>query len=165
MKKLRELVPWKHSSEKAPSKQPNWPGSLQREMNRLFDDFFTGFGIEPFAGMSEKGFGFNPNVNVEENEKEIVVTAEVPGMNQDDIHLSLTDEQLVLSGERKNKTERKENGVTYYESSYGNFKRVIPIGVEIDHDKVDACLEKGQLVITLPKTEISKQQSKKISIR
>lgn len=163
MRKLKDLVPWRGSSAQTPAGYPL--GSLQGQMNRLFDDFFNGFGLEPFGRTGSAGGEFIPKINVEETETEIVVTAEVPGMSEKDIDIRLTDDHLELVGEKKLESERKEGQVTYFESSYGKFQRIVPLGIEVDHDKVDASLEKGQLIVKLPKIKASQPKAKQVSIR
>lgn len=132
------------------------------EMNRLFDNFFRGFEIEPF----EAGFGtFRPNVNVVEDEKEIKVSAELPGVDEKDIEVSLSKDSLTIKGEKKE--EKEDKGKNYYrmERSYGSFCRTIPLPVEIDADKVKAQFKKGVLTVTLPKTAKTIEETKKIPVK
>lgn len=135
---------------------------FRHEMNRLFDSFFHGFDIEPF----EKRFGgFTPNVNVVEDEKEIKVTAELPGMDEKDIDVSLAKDSLTIKGEKKE--EKEDKGKNYYrmERSFGSFTRMIPIPVEIDTDKAKAQFKKGVLTVTLPKTAKAIKETKKIPVK
>jgi HSP20 family protein len=140
--------------------------SFQREMNRLFDNMFTGFSLSSSAPM-ERGTAqtFSPRVDVSETDKEIKVSAELPGMEEKDIDVSLTRDTLTIKGEKKGETEEK--GKDYYrmERSYGSFTRSIPIPVEVDTDKVEATFKKGVLDITLPKTEKAIGQTKKIAVK
>ena len=157
----KHLVPSKKS---APAKREERdPFSLFRqEMNRLFDSFFMGADIEPF----ESRLGtFNPNINIVEGAKEFKVSAELPGMDDKDIDISLSKDALTISGEKKE--EKEDKGKNYYriESSYGSFSRTIPIPSEIETDKVKAEFKKGVLNITLPKTAKSIKETKKISVK
>ena len=139
------------------------PFSLFRsEMNRLFDNFFQGFDIEPF----EKRYGaFHPNIDVTETDREIRVSAELPGMDNKDINVSLTKESLTITGEKKEEKEEKKKDYYRMERSYGSFSRTIPMPVEIDTDKAKALFKKGVLTITLPKTAKAIKEKKKISIK
>jgi HSP20 family protein len=135
---------------------------LRHEMNTLFDNFFSGFEIEPF----EKRFGaFSPSIDVKEDEKEIKVSAELPGMDDKDIDVSLTKDALTIKGEKKEKKEDK--GKDYYrmERSYGSFSRTIALPKEIDTDKVKAEFKKGVLTVTLPKTAKAIKETKKIPVK
>ncbi|MCB0331512.1 MAG: Hsp20/alpha crystallin family protein [Bdellovibrionales bacterium] len=164
--KFRDLVPWKTGSQKVPVVNASLPVSaLQQEMNRVFEDFFTGFSDFPMGRMFQGENSFTPQVDVKEDDRQIVVKAEFPGMEEKDIHLTLKDDHLVLEGEKKLEEERTEGGARYYESSYGTFRRIVPFHAEIDSDKVDATLKKGVLTIVLPKSAAESRATKKISIR
>lgn len=135
---------------------------FQQEMNNLFDSFFSGFDLQPFQTVPGT---FSPKVDVSENDKEITVTAELPGMKEKDIEVSVNRESLTIKGEKKD--EREDKGRDYYllERSYGNFSRTIPLSMEVDRDKVEAAFRKGILTVTLPKTERSAEERKKVRIR
>ncbi len=141
-------------------------GAFQREMNKLFDDFFGGFELSPWAP-SERSISpaFAPHVDVSESEKEIRVSVELPGMDEKDIDVSLTRDTLTIKGEKKQDIEDK--GQDYYrmERSYGAFTRSIPLPVEVDTEKVQASFKKGVLDITLPKTAKAIQETKKIPVK
>lgn len=139
--------------------------ALQNEMNRLFDHFFS----EPFAPLSFYGSrwegDFSPRVDVTETDNDFKVVAELPGLDEKDIEISLEQNALVLKGEKKSETEEK--GRTYHrlERSYGSFERVIPLDEEIIFDKVEANFKNGVLTISLPKSPASLQTGRKIQIK
>ncbi len=139
--------------------------SLQRRMSRVFDDMFSGFELGAATGTSEKLSAFAPKVALTEDEKRYKVTAELPGMNEGDIDISLTKDGLTLRGEKKEERESKEGGAYYSERTYGSFMRQFPLLVEVDEDKVEANFSKGVLTITLPKAAAAQKQTKKISVR
>jgi HSP20 family protein len=135
---------------------------FRQEMNRLFDNFFRGFDIEPF----EKRFGaFSPSVDITETDKEIKVAAELPGMDDKDIDVSLTKDTLTIKGEKKEEKEEKKKDYYRMERSYGSFSRTIPLPVEIDTEKVKAQFKKGVLTVNLPKTAKAIKETKKISVK
>jgi HSP20 family protein len=141
-------------------------GSFQREMNKLFDDFFGGFELSPWAPLERRlTAAFNPRVDVSETDKEIKVSAELPGMDDKDIDVSLTRDTLTIKGEKKEEKEEKEKDYYRVERSYGSFTRSIPLPVEVDTDKVQATFRKGVLEITLPKSAKVIQETKKISVK
>lgn len=133
--------------------------SIQREMNRLFQDFFE---IEP-SGRRE--FSVYPEIDVKETEKEIKVSAELPGLEEKDIEVLLAADSLTIKGEKKH--EHEEKGQSYYRSErrYGSFSRVIPLSGEIEADKAEAKFKNGVLYITVPKTEKARADLKKIPIK
>ncbi|GBD96866.1 MAG TPA: Hsp20/alpha crystallin family protein [Nitrospirae bacterium] len=159
---LKNLVP-SFGKKKVPVRYDHNPFSLLHEdMDKLFEDFFRGFEIEPFGGRLSS---FRPDIEVSENDKEIKITAELPGMDEKDIDVSLSDNTLTISGEKKEEKESK--GKDYYmkERTYGSFRRSIPIYAEIEPEKVDARFKKGVLTITLPKSEKEIEKKKKIAVK
>lgn len=140
---------------------------FQREMNRMFDDYFGDFDLAPFAGMEERLARFAPSIDVSETPKKIKVTAELPGMEEKDISVTVEDDYLILSGEKKEEKEEEDDEKYYHrEMSYGAFKRIIPFNASIDTDKVEAKFKKGVLKITLPKLPGSESdKGKKIEIK
>ncbi|MCO5083825.1 MAG: Hsp20/alpha crystallin family protein [Rhizobiaceae bacterium] len=138
--------------------------SLHREVNRLFDDVFRGFDsrLPALGRFSSFGGGGWPNVEVSDGEKEIRVTAEVPGLDEKDIEVLLEDGVLTLKGEKRSETEDKDR--QFSERFYGRFKRRIPLGVEVEDDEVSANFKNGVLTVALPKTERAQAQAKRIAI-
>jgi HSP20 family protein len=135
---------------------------LRQEMNSVFDNFLRGFELESFAGR----FGaFSPSVDVKETDKEIKVSAELPGMNDKDIDVSLTKDSLTIKGEKKE--EKEDKGKNYYrmERSFGSFTRTVPLPAEVDTEKAKADFVKGVLTVTLPKTPKAIKDTKKIPIK
>ena len=166
MKRMRDLVPWRSTGTPAALRhEPELFRSLRREMDRLFDDFFT----EPLARLSpfgERVRAFSPTINVEETDSDLVVTAELPGLEPNQVNISLTEDALTISGEKKSREERKEGRYYYSESTEGAFERVIPFGgMEVDPDRVQASMKQGCLTIVLPKTETERRTARKVSIR
>ena len=164
---IKNLVPslWNRGSLQ-PGREENHPFfSLQREMNRIFDDFFKGWDVEPFAGPGARLGRFTPSVDVKESAKEITVKAELPGLEEKDIEVLLDNDTLTIRGEKKE--EKEDKGKSYYhaECSYGSFRRVIPLPAGIDQKKVQAQFKNGVLNITLPRTEEAKTKGKKIPIQ
>lgn len=131
--------------------------SFQKEMNRLFQDFFE---VAPFGGRES---GLYPEIDVKETEKEIKISAEVPGLEEKDVEVLLSSDSLTIKGEKRQ--EKEEKGQSYYRSErrYGAFSRVIPLTADIEADKAEANFRNGVLHISIPKTE--KANAKKIPIK
>lgn len=168
------IVPWSWKRKRIPlGKEEHSLTTLQRQMNRLFNDFVSGssllpeFVSEPLVQLGERWGAFAPNVNVSKTPQALIVTVEVPGMDEKDIELSLTQESLAIRGERKqDHEESSEDGWKYVESSYGAFERIVPLaGLVIEEDKVEASADKGIVTITLPFKESQSSGAKRVSIR
>lgn len=165
---IRDLVPWNRGETRAPSlyrdEERDPFMSLHREMNRLFDDVFRGFGARPpaFGGASSFGGGW-PSVEISDGEKEVRVTAEVPGLEEKDIEVLLEDGVLTLKGEKRSETEDKDK--RFSERFYGRFERRIPLGFEVEDDKVSADFRNGVLSVILPKTERAQAKARRIAIK
>lgn len=139
--------------------------SFQHEINRLFEEFFR----EPFAPLNMREpvtlTNFNPRVDVVESSKDFTVTAELPGMEAGDIQISLEEDDLVLSGEKKSEHEETREGFHRLERKYGAFQRVIPLTAEVDESKVEAQFKNGVLTVILPKTPAAVKTAKKIEVK
>jgi HSP20 family protein len=128
-------------------------------MNRLFDDAGRGWRAdEPAATTS-----WSPSVDIFETEGDIVVKAELPGMDRKDITLHLENNVLTLRGERKFEKETKEENYHRIERSYGNFSRSFSIPTTVDEEKIRADYKDGVLKIILPKKEQAKPKQIKIA--
>lgn len=168
---VRDLIPWGRdtSSSQAPAvyreEDRNSFLSLHREVNRLFDDVFRSFDRNLPAFDSLASFGrWWPSVEITETEKEIRITAEVPGVEEKDIELVLDDGVLTLRGEKRSETEDKDKDKQFSEHFYGRFERRIPVGREIVEDEINARFRNGVLSLVLPKTEKAQSKVKRIAI-
>ncbi len=164
---IRDLIPsiWKRGevSSKHVDEHPFY--SLQREMNSLFDDFFKGFDFATL-GREQEHFGiFSPSIDIKESDKEVSIKAELPGVDEKEIEVSLTDDALTIKGEKKEEKEEKSKNYYRMERSYGSFSRTVPLPTGIDSQKADAVFKKGVLTITVPKTEEAKAKLKKIEVK
>ena len=134
-------------------------GLLQDRMNRLFDDAGRTWRTdEPAATTS-----WSPAVDIYETEGEIVVKAELPGMERKDITLHLENNVLTLRGERRFQKETKEENYHRIERSYGNFSRSFSIPATVDEEKIRADYKDGVLKIFLPKKEQAKPKQIRIA--
>jgi len=164
---LTDLVPWgRGGSMLAPrlfeERDPFL--ALHREMDRvfgdmdrMFDDFSRGFGIAPL------GFSFSsawPDIEVSETDKELKVEAELPGMDEKDIDVSLADGVLTIKGEKKAEGE----AAFYSERWHGKFQRSVELGPDIDPEKARAAFKKGVLTVTVPKLPEAQSHVKHIPI-
>lgn len=138
--------------------------NLRREMDRLFDDFLTGF-PEPRFYTSSALAAFTPSVDVSETDNEVKITAELPGMNEEDINVEVEEDTVTLSGEKKAESEDQSGNRQWREVRYGSFRRDIPLPAVIDPEKAEAKVKNGTLRVTLPKSaeDRSRRRSVKVS--
>ena len=136
--------------------------TLHREMNRLFDDVFRGFDMMPVGSERSAGHMMGwPNIEVSETERDIKVTAELPGLDDKDIQVELANGVLSIRGEKKTETEDKDR--LFSERYYGRFERRIPVE-DVEPDKVAASFKNGLLTVTLPKSREAHEKVKRIAI-
>jgi HSP20 family protein len=153
---IKDIAPWRWGREEDPFV------SLKK-MNKLFEDFSRGFELEPFG--KKTGAAFEPKVNVSESEREIKVSAELPGLDDKDIDVSLSENELTIKGEKKEGKEEKKENYYHMERSYGAFSRTLPLPCKVESDKVQAQFSKGVLTITLPKSAEAIKETKKIEVK
>ncbi|GIW72461.1 MAG: molecular chaperone Hsp20 [Planctomycetota bacterium] len=165
---LRDIMPWRWGQGRVPAErreaeERNPVLALQREMNRLFDEFWRAFDLEPFRfGRLES---FAPRVELKEHADRYTVSAELPGMDQNDVKVTVDDQLLRIEGEKRHEETGEEGGWSYSERSYGAFSRVIPLPSDVVADKVTARFSKGVLTVELPKDEKARKSARKIEIR
>ena len=161
---VRDLIPWNRSREVTVRRdeEANPFVTLHREMNRLFDDAFRGFDLAPFEFGRRFGRSLGwPNIEVSETDKEVKVTAELPGLEEKDVEVELANGVLVIKGEKKTETEDKDR--LFSERYYGRLERRIPVE-DIEEDKVNAAFRNGVLTVTMPKSAQTQRQVKRIAV-
>jgi HSP20 family protein len=158
---MRDLIPWNRGRGVTVRRgeEANPLLTLHREMNRVFNDVFHGFNLVPFDFDRTLAW---PNVEVSETDKEVKVTADLPGLEEKDVEVELANGVLAIKGEKKTETEDKER--MFSERFYGRFERQIPIGTEIEEDKVEASFKNGVLAVTMPKSAEAQAKVKRIAI-
>lgn len=138
--------------------------SLQREMNRLFDDAFRGFG-GPTGPAQQPGGVLEARINVSETNGELRISAELPGVDEKDVEVTLDGDLLTIRGEKKFEQERGGDKERYHfvERAYGSFQRAVQLPYSVNSEDVRAEFHNGVLTLTLPKTE-QQQRTRKIPI-
>ncbi len=130
--------------------------------SRLFDDFFGG-SLVSYVG-PETGDMYSPLLDVKETKNAVKIAAEMPGIDEKDIDVSVHDGLLTISGEKKVVKEENELGYHRIERSYGCFSRDIPLPDTVEADNIAANFKNGVLTVTLPKTQKAIEQSRKIPV-
>lgn len=129
--------------------------SLNREFGRLLDEVLRGAAIPAQVGSAAHEPMLRPHIDVSETEKELHIRAELPGVKEDDVEVTLTDDVLTIRGEKR--LERKDEKENYHfiERSYGSFQRSMRIPYQINPDDVKAEFENGVLTVSFPKAQIA----------
>ena len=133
--------------------------SLQRQLNRLFDDAFTSEGWGDFSNLSKV-----PAAELTETDDALLLKLEVPGMEAKDLDIQVMADRVAITGERKSETKSESNGNTRTEFRYGKFSRVIPLPARIQNTNVTAEYKNGILNLTLPKSEEEKNKVVKVNL-
>src|SRR5690606_21367912 len=138
--------------------------SLRRDVDRLFDDMFKGFDMGFSNGATSSAFSSGwPSVEISDEDNVVRVTAELPGLQENDIELLLEDDVLTLRGEKR--AENQDTAQQCPQRSYGRFERRIRLGYEIDQHKVKADFKIGVPVIALPKDPSAQSRVKRLPLR
>ena len=153
-----EVIPWQPFSEMA-----RW----EHDIDQMFENFL-GRRLRPFwperwwpaTGMEITA----PTVDLYEEKDDIVVKAELPGMEKDNIEINLTDDRLTIKGEKKKEKEIKKENYYRSERAYGSFVRTLELPREVQSDKVKATFKNGVLEVRLPKTEEAKKKETKVKV-
>ena len=133
---------------------------IKREMDRVWDSFLEG---KPMR-RAEDGREWLPSVDVSETKGDLVIKAELPGLDPKDIDISMNNGYLTIKGEKKHEKEEKDENYHLLERSYGSFTRTVRLPREVQHDKITASFKNGVLRITLPKSEEAKKKEIKIKV-
>ena len=136
--------------------------NFRNEMDRLWDTFFEG---KPRRRKACEDGEWFPSLNVSEIKSDIVVKAELPGMDPKDIDISLSDGMLTIKGERKHEKEEKEEDYHLIERSFGTFARMVRLPKEVKRDKISASYKNGILKVILPKSEEARTKEIKIKVK
>jgi len=144
-----QMVPWRR-----------YRTPLARPRNDLFHWFLEDHDLPGFATGERE---WMPPFDISETEGEIIVKAELPGMNVEDIDITLTDGLLTVKGERKMEKEDKRKNYHRIERQFGSFSRSLNLGINVKADGIDAGYKDGVLTVTLPKAEEDKP--KKIEVK
>jgi HSP20 family protein len=148
--------------------------SLRREIDRLFEDFEWGswrspfrralFDVEPFL-RGEVTWGKVPAVDVADTATSYEITAELPGLDEKNVEVKLSEGTLTIKGEKKEEKEEKKKDYYLSERHYGSFQRSFSVPDGVDAEKIEATFKNGVLTVTLPKTAEAQKKEKKIEIK
>ena len=140
--------------------------ALKQEMDDIFESWTKDLKLPEMTWSRTE---FRPRVNISETDKDMLITAELPGVDQKDIDITVSGDQLLIKGEKKSEVEEKkdEKGRAFHrvERSFGSFQRLMSLPYEFDPDKVQAFFKDGVLTLTVPKPTEAQKKTKKIEIK
>ncbi len=185
---IKKLAPWnwfkneeEESGAAVPVKRANMqatPGGgalshplvqFQREMERLFENTFSGFGLSPFSSelsnpLTTSGF-LKPQVDIGASDNEYSITVEVPGVDEKDVKVEIVGNTMTIRGEKQHEKEEKDKNYYRVERSYGAFQRVLSLPEDANQDDVKATFKNGLLTIKMPRKALPKSDVKQIEIK
>jgi HSP20 family protein len=153
-----ELTPWRRREKE--SFPTLFRSRLFREFDDLVDLFFR---KEPF--LSESMQTFHPDIDISETDENFIVKGEIPGIEPENLDVSLSGQVLTIKGEKKEEKEDKQEGIHTKERRFGSFSRSFSIPCEIQEGKIEAHFENGVLTLTLPKAEVAKKKPIQIEVK
>lgn len=147
---MRDLIPWSRPENRMPALYGDEQSSpfyrLRHEIDRLFDGFFSA----PLAGGSWSPAMNWPSLEVQDKDDEVSIVAELPGMSEKDVELSVQDGMLTIRGERRSESQDRDRG--WSERHYGRFERRLMLPDGADEAKCEANFRDGMLIIRMPKS-------------
>lgn len=160
---FKALVPWRSSKTQTAREDFFDPFvTFRREMDRMFDDFFGGGGLRPAQSRWQ---GLTPAVDIDENDKEIVVSAELPGVTEKHVEVGLAGDVLTIKGEKRSQHEEKNGDSTYMERRFGSFSRAVRLPFDATDEQVDAKFSNGVLTVRVPKPAQMQRAVRRIDVK
>lgn len=169
---MGDIVPWRRGGLRRwePEARPfenfrREVESLHRDMDRLFEGLWSeGFGSSLLPEVWARG-EIVPQLDVTEDNKAFAVKVDLPGLDEKDVEVALSDRILTIRGEKKEEKETKEKDFYRRERAHGTFRRSIEIPGAVDATKIEASFKKGVLTIQLPKTKEAQEKVKQIEVK
>lgn len=163
---ISDLVPWSRGRKLPLAHHDEHPVmSLHRDLNKVFEEFYRSFDLVPF-GEFEGGFGeMTPKIDMTESAKAITISAELPGIDEKDVEVTLSGDMVTIYAEKKEEKKEETKGHYRMERRYGVFNRVLPLPCEIDAERATALFKNGVLTLSLPKVEEEKKSVRTIPIK
>lgn len=164
--RITDLVPWRGSRRDVPVRtEPTDPiRAFRQDIDRAFEKFWR---IIPssFPTLGQSQFADVVRVDVSDSGKEVTVTAELPGLTEDDVNVSIVDGELTIRGEKRTDRQSEGDGLIVRERAYGAFERTLPLPEGVDPDAAIAIFKNGLLTVVLPKTAEALANVKRIPVQ
>jgi HSP20 family protein len=160
------LIPWRDKRQVS-TRQDDYTdpfAAFRREIDRVFEDFSRGF-ASPTRLPNGVWGAVTPLVDVTETDKDVVVTAELPGLDEKDFEVTLAGDVLTISGEKKDEREQKNDNGYYMERHFGSFSRSLRLPFEASDETIEANFDKGLLTVRIPKPANVQSAVRKIDVK
>jgi len=163
---ITDLLPWKREEKNKPAIRRDDPAlHIASDLDRLANEFWREPFPMPWSRMAEMfDTGIFPHLDLSEGDMEFKVTAEMPGLDENDVRVSFNKGVLSISGEKRQENEVKDRRYHRIERSYGSFRREVEIPYEVEEDKITATFKKGVLTVVLPKSTRPESIGKRIQV-
>lgn len=163
---FRDLIPFRRNEPTSLESADPFE-SFHREIDRLFEDFWGGGPLTSRFGdrWPRMAAVQMPRIDVSESDGAYEVSAELPGLEEKDIHVGLADGVLTIEGEKRQEEEKKDKSLYYTERSFGSFRRTLQVPADVNEEAIKANFKNGVLCLTLPKTKEAVQKARKIEIQ
>ena len=163
---LGSLIPWRDKTQvDAQTDTYSDPfTSFRREVDRMFDDFFrsAGHGLQPWnAGWQTMA----PRIDISDADKELLITAEMPGLDEKDFEVTLAGDLLTIKGEKKTENENRNGNAYYVERRFGSFSRSVRLPFEAGDEQVEANYDRGVLTVRVPKPAEAQRHVRRIEVK
>lgn len=163
---IADLIPWRRKKRKTkvPVRVKRHPERALELEKRRSDDFSRWFGLAPFGAFGGQVGIFGPRMDMVEDDEQFKVTVEVPGMDSDEIDVTLSQDRLLIRGKKREEKERRSRNTYYARRAYSAFRRSVLLPCPVKADESEASLRRGVLTIDLPKVDGSRNR-KRIPVR
>lgn len=162
---IGSLIPWRDKSNVPMSREEATDPfvSLRRDVDRIFEEAFNGFGrgLSAWSGAS----AVTPTLDIADTDTEVVVTAELPGLDEKDFEVTLAGDILTIKGEKKAEAERRNGDAYYVERRFGQFSRSVRLPFEAEDESIEAKYDKGVLTIRIPKPADAQRSVRRIEVK
>jgi HSP20 family protein len=162
--RLQHLSPWISKRALTPGRYDPF-GQFRSQFDRLFEDFFGDYDAPATRREAAAAPAISPSLDVAESDKAYEIAVELPGVEEKDLDVTVSDGVLAIKGEKRSESEEKEKNYHRVERSYGSFERRLTLPAEVDADKIDAGFANGVLTVTIPKSAGAKESVKKVAIK
>ncbi len=164
-------VPIKHGAKRplSPARHHDPMLQIHRDIDHLFDQFFRGWGVPQLGGFGHEA-SFNadsllkPRVDLSAADKEYLLTVEIPGVEEKDVSVDISNNTMTIKGEKKLEKEDRDKNYYRIERSYGSFQRVLSLPADVDQDAIKASFKNGVLSVTMPRKVLPAGDVKKVEI-
>ena len=168
MRNIRDIIPWSRGGREVSVRRESEDPmvALQSEFDRVFENFWRAFDLPMLSG-GNGGFAdvLAPRIDIRETDKSVEVTAELPGLDEGDVDISVAEGMLTIRGEKKAEREESDQGYVLRERSYGRFERMVALPEGLDLDSAKATFKNGVLTVTIPKTAETQATMRRIPVQ